>query len=158
MALAESESSVVPTDGEQSQWRYLVLAPPIAVACFLLAALSIRVLGHGVVPLFLSLVAALSSLVGPPLGMLGLALDARRLRRAGSAWRPAWWWYVPAAASATIVLFLLGDRFSASAAENRGVAGVALVLGTAPVALLYLYRRHRALGRPRLEGWTRLLR
>lgn len=72
--------------------------------------------------------------------------DAMHLRRHNRGWRPAWTRYIGVAVGVPVLAFVVGDQLDVSQAGM--VAFYLYVLGTVGANTVYLWRRHKFIGRP----------
>lgn len=78
--------------------------------------------------------------------MVKLFRDAMYLRRESRGWRPAWTKYIGGAVGVPVLAFFAGSQLGI--AEAGVVSFYGYVVGVLAANSLYLWRRHRFVGRP----------
>lgn len=73
--------------------------------------------------------------------------DAMYLSRTGHRWTPTWWMYAGAGLGVPALIYFGGDALAPSS-PNSVVALLVYTLLTVGVNVVYLYRRHKYIGRP----------
>lgn len=73
--------------------------------------------------------------------------DSMYLSRSGQRWNPSWWKYVSVGLGVPIVVYFAGSA-AAPNAQNFAIAFLLYTVATIGVNVIYLWRRHKYIGRP----------